>query len=107
MILSLTEEQTYQMIAESNNKLHFEHHTRTATKFPARCLKCWEPIFISYRQNASISVFCKKHMHCAINITDNQKLLQQQYLKKIKEKQLEVIERQFVKSFDNKENNLT
>lgn len=97
-IVILTKEETLKLIYNSMKNEYHENRYSFVVKFPAKCLKCLNPIFISYKQFGINSIFCdnckSKSEHRG---SEKLKIVQYNYMRVIKEKQLKQIESFFDK----------
>lgn len=80
---------SYNKINSYSNKFNF------ISKFPWKCLKCLVPIFISYKQFGNNAIFCDNCKSCSGTKDKKFKFIQYQYIRVVKEKQLELIEKFF------------
>lgn len=86
--MELTKEQTIQILYNKNKRQAISKKYKTSTKFKWKCLSCMKDIYIRYDSCSRLSIFCSEcypRMHTQPNI------VQYQYLRKLKEQQLEYV----------------
>lgn len=93
MPINLSKEETFKLIAENNKINGFNEKFSFTAKYPWKCLNCQTDIFISYKQFGRIAIFCEDCDYKANNSTKEIKFVQTQYMRVVKEKQLQLIEK--------------
>ena len=80
MVLSKNE--TLLLAYQHNRFLADENRFKINCKIKAKCLKCFDTIYIGYFTGSIKSIFCDAHKHLA----DDKNIAQLQYFRVIKEK---------------------
>lgn len=93
--IQLSHEDTLNLIYTNNKINAFKNKWTFSTKYPWKCLGCLTELFISFNQFGINSIFCDKCKY----IGNNPNIVQYQYLRVLKERQIALID-----SFDVKEN---
>lgn len=88
--MDLTKSQTYQIILNKNKQESVSNKFTFNTKYKWYCLHCLTVIYVSYKQYGRNSIFCDKCYPKAKQET----IVQYQYMRILKEKQLNLIENQ-------------
>lgn len=91
-MITLTKEQTFEAFYNifKSQAIKDRHRYKFHTKFQFLCLSCLRPTYISYNNDGLYVVFCKQ---CANRYVDKPTIVQVQYLKRIKEEQLRLVEK--------------
>jgi hypothetical protein len=92
MSISLSKEDTNKIIYESIKNQNYKNRYTFKTMYPWKCLKCLAPILISYKQFSNIAIFCSNCKHEANNKNKDNKIIQYQYMRVVKENQLKLVE---------------
>lgn len=91
MSITLQKEDTLRIIYENFKLQNYDvKHTYTVS-YPWHCLNCFEDIYISYRQFSNIAIFCENCKSHANDITKESKIVQFQYMRRVKENQIKLI----------------
>lgn len=95
--MQLTKEQTLLMIVRNNSiQARKEKHIFT-TKTKCLCLSCLTPIFLSFKEYAHVAIFCD---HCFQKFLHKPTLIQYQYIRVQKERQMALLEKKTKKLED-------
>lgn len=87
MILSKTD--TYQLLYNSRKEKSIHIKYSYTTKYRWYCLHCLKTIYVSYKQYGRNSIFCGP---CFITTMAVETIVQYQYMRVLKEKQMELIQ---------------
>lgn len=91
MDIQINKEDTYSILFLNQQLYHHKKQQKYISLFETHCLHCKRKIYISYKQISPINIFCEIHKYRAKQIN----IVQLQYVRIIKEKQLKQIEQFF------------
>ena len=89
--MELTKEQSLQIIFNNNKIEALKHRYKFTTKTKWKCLSCLTPLYISYKQYGTNSIFCDV---CYPKFANKPTMAQYQYMRVLKEYQVKLIETQ-------------
>lgn len=92
--MELSKEQTLQLYYNADKQNAFKYKFKFSTKYKWYCLGCLTPLYITYRQYGRNCIFCHD---CYIKNFHYQSVVQVQYMRILKERQLKLVEK-FCKS---------
>lgn len=99
-MITLSKEDTYKIISESKRTKAINKKYKYTTKTRWKCLSCGCTIFVSYRQYGRNAIFCEE---CWKTKSNNPTIVQFQYVKKLKDYQLRLMEKFLdIDNFDEK-----
>jgi hypothetical protein len=90
-MIDLTKNQTYSLLIDEIKNKSIKNKYIFTTKTKWYCLCCGLTIFVSYEQYGRNSIFCPI---CYPKMANKETIAQYQYMKKLKEQQLKLIESQ-------------
>jgi hypothetical protein len=89
--MELTKEQTLVLLINKKKQESIKQKYSFNTKFKWFCLHCLKTIYLSYKQYGRNAIFCED---CYPKFANKETIVQYQYVRVLKEKQLELIEKQ-------------
>ncbi len=92
MGIVLSKENTLQIIMENQRFQSISEKYSFAVKYPWKCLNCLTDIFISYKQFSNIAIFCEDCKNEANDSSKEAKIIQGQFMRRVKEAQLKLID---------------
>lgn len=95
--MNLTKEQTFELLL--NDKKIRQSRYKVTTKFRWKCLKCLTPIYIRHTNISLSSIFCDT---CYPLVRSYPTIAQYHYLRKLKEAQLNALDRELSTWIDEK-----
>lgn len=90
-MITLSKPDTLQIIMENNRFQSISEKYSFAVKYPWKCLHCLTDIFISYKQFSNIAIFCDNCKNEANDSSKEAKLIQMQFMRRVKEAQYNLI----------------
>jgi hypothetical protein len=88
--MELTKHQTYLILFNNLKRKSFKKRFKFTTKYKWNCIKCGIIIYVSYKQYGRNSIFCEN----CYKSNPESTVIQLQYMRKLKEEQLKLIESQ-------------
>lgn len=90
--MEFSKEQTLELFLHNAKAEAFDKKFKFSTKSEWYCLHCGCKIFVSYKQSSVYSIFCTP---CYGLFHRKETIVQQQYMMKLKNHQLELVEKNF------------
>ena len=87
--MELTQEQSLGIIVRNMRAESYQYRYKFTAKIRWYCLSCLKIIYVSFEQYGINSIFCKK---CHISYRDKPTIVQFQYMRILKERQIKLAE---------------
>jgi hypothetical protein len=93
--MELNKNQTIQLTINHNKVESFKQRYKFTTKYKWWCLSCLSVLYVSYKQYGINSIFCDE---CYPKMVRKETIVQYQYMRVLKDRQMKLIESQINKS---------